>query len=335
VQPYVIRTYPNLHGRPAGKKTTKVAILGVLGRSEAELLKSMLKTDADKIRVTDPAAELQKILPALRPKVDYVVVLAHTGLQDAMDLAKAVNGINLMVIGHAMGITLNEAPLVNGATLVSNGDRARYGAQAAVTWEGTATTVSTRQVPLSDAFPENSKLAILRDEYKARLAAMGGGTITEKELTPVAIFFPVAGDNHYVGSSTCAACHSAAVDKWENHAHSQALHTLLVTKKGINAKRPDCLRCHTVGFGQPSGFKISAADRDLAGVGCESCHGPGHLHTSRAMGGFTSPGFIVRNVVQGTKALCVRCHDPSNDPDFDFDKALEKIRHWGPEFTKS
>jgi hypothetical protein len=233
-----------------------------------------------------------------------------------------------------MGVFLNEAPQVNGATLVSNGDRSRFAAQAAITFEGASPQVSNRQIPMSDTYPDNPALARLRDEYKAKLAATGGGTITEKELTPVAMFFSAGGDNHYVGSSTCVACHSAAMKKWENHAHSKALHTLQVTKKGINSKRPECVRCHTVGFGQPSGFKIAAPNDDLAGVGCETCHGPGHLHVSRALAGIAHPGFITRSVAQGDKALCERCHSGLNDPDFNFDKSLEKIRHWGPGFTK-
>jgi hypothetical protein len=332
-QPYVIRTYPVLHGRPAGKKQIKVAILGVLGKGEANVLKTMLKADANQIRVTDPAEELQKLLPKLRPKVDYVVVLAHTGLQDSMDLAKAVNGINLLVIGHAIGVYLNEAPVVNGATLVCNSDRARFGAQAAVTFDGATPKVATRQTPLSESYPDNSVLALLRDEYKARLAASGGGVISEQEFTPVAIFFPASGGNRYVGSEACAVCHSAAVNQWEKHPHSQALHTLQVTKNGINSKRPDCVRCHTVGFGQPTGFKIATPNKELAGVGCETCHGPGRLHISRAMAGVAKPGFITRTVSQGAKALCVRCHNPINDPDFNFDKAFAKIRHWGPGFS--
>ena len=48
-----------------------------------------------------------------------------------------------------------------------------------------------------------------------------------------------------------------------------------------------CLTCHTVGFGQPGGYRIpppndKKANRFAAtreGVGCEACHGPG--------GGFT------------------------------------------------
>jgi hypothetical protein len=55
----------------------------------------------------------------------------------------------------------------------------------------------------------------------------------------------------------------------------------------------------------------------LANVGCESCHGAGRVHleeTGRKYGAITP-------------AVCTRCHDVENSPDFDFYAYFSKVTH--------
>jgi hypothetical protein len=80
-------------------------------------------------------------------------------------------------------------------------------------------------------------------------------------------------DQTYTGSKVCASCHFDQFMSWKKDKHSQAF-TILTAKYQKDAK---CLKCHTTGFGEATGYK-AAADTALAGVTCEVCHGPGSKH---------------------------------------------------------
>jgi mono/diheme cytochrome c family protein len=78
----------------------------------------------------------------------------------------------------------------------------------------------------------------------------------------------------YTGAKRCASCHFEQYMSWNKTAHAKAF-TLLTAKYESNA---ECLKCHTTGYGEPSGFKDKASTAALAGITCESCHGPGSEH---------------------------------------------------------
>ncbi len=90
---------------------------------------------------------------------------------------------------------------------------------------------------------------------------------SEKKATP-----PV--DQDYVGVKECAECHEKAFEAWTKTGHAHAFKVL--TEK--YEKDPKCLKCHTTGYGAPSGFKDAKSTPDLKGITCETCHGPGSKH---------------------------------------------------------
>jgi hypothetical protein len=84
-------------------------------------------------------------------------------------------------------------------------------------------------------------------------------------------------NQEYIGTKKCAACHFDQFVQWKKTKHSTAFN-LLPAKYQADAK---CVKCHTTGFGHPTGYK-TAADADFKGVSCESCHGPGSKHAEIA-----------------------------------------------------
>ncbi len=79
----------------------------------------------------------------------------------------------------------------------------------------------------------------------------------------------------YIGTTKCGSCH---FDKYQDWRKQQDKHVkaFQIVPAAYQAD-PGCLKCHTTGFGQPSGFK-TPEDRTLAGITCEACHGPGSAH---------------------------------------------------------
>jgi hypothetical protein len=100
----------------------------------------------------------------------------------------------------------------------------------------------------------------------------------------------------------CGFCHPGAHSDWRNTAHSRALETLEAIDQGGNSA---CLPCHTVGFGEPGGFVNRATTNALAGVQCESCHGPGGPHVSNIMDPALRPPASIEMV---DADVCGKCH---------------------------
>ncbi len=84
-------------------------------------------------------------------------------------------------------------------------------------------------------------------------------------------------DQTFIGTKQCASCHFDQFVIWKKDKHTKAFEDL-PTKYRTNA---DCLKCHTTGYGEPTGYK-SAADTHLAAISCEQCHGPGSKHAQIA-----------------------------------------------------
>ena len=101
----------------------------------------------------------------------------------------------------------------------------------------------------------------------------------------VAILFAVVGaavaeppsDQTYTGSKRCASCHFKAFMSWKKTGHAKAFEDLPTKYKTDET----CLKCHTTGFGTPTGYK-DATTASLAGNTCETCHGPGSAHETSA-----------------------------------------------------
>jgi hypothetical protein len=144
----------------------------------------------------------------------------------------------------------------------------------------------------------------------------------------------------YVGSARCSSCHDKAYQVWKNSKHAEAYQTL------VNARHPslrqydgECVVCHVTGFTYKSGFTDLERTPKLKDVGCEACHGPGSSHSNDPQNPkwyrLMNPWKAKPNETAAEKSIreleinkaCMRCHDPENDVNWDFDKKWPKIVH--------
>ncbi|MGD8241092.1 MAG: multiheme c-type cytochrome, partial [Armatimonadota bacterium] len=129
--------------------------------------------------------------------------------------------------------------------------------------------------------PRHAAIATATALLVVWLAGCGGGPDTK----------PLVTSGRFVGSTVCAGCHGVAktqsrnanggpegaFDEWLQTGHAHAFQTL----KDIGQhENPACTPCHTVGYGQESGFVSEQETPHLINVGCESCHGSGAEHAS-------------------------------------------------------
>jgi hypothetical protein len=147
----------------------------------------------------------------------------------------------------------------------------------------------------------------------------------------------------YVGTDRCGDCHKAAYAVWKDTPHHKAYQTLADAKWPSNRQYdPECVVCHTVGFGYKGGYRTEQDTPKLLNVGCESCHGPGSLHAnnpgSAKLRAEMNPWKTPANENAEDKArrlrriddMCQKCHDPENDVHWNEGTGTETgfERHW-------
>jgi len=149
----------------------------------------------------------------------------------------------------------------------------------------------------------------------------------------------------YVGITVCMDCHDSktktkSYEQWSKGPHAKAFEALASEKakeiakaRGIEdaQKAPECLKCHTTGYGQEEKwygkqFKLSE------GISCEACHGPGDDYQPKAIHGKSRDKAIAKGMVIPDERTCRNCHNAESPTakKFDYKEFRKKIMHWAP-----
>jgi hypothetical protein len=172
-----------------------------------------------------------------------------------------------------------------------------------------------------------------------------------------------AKDYKYIGVKKCRSCHKKELigdqyGKWREGAHAKAYETLkgkealeVAKQKGLSQpphESKECLKCHVTAYGVDARL-VTKGVKQVDGVQCESCHGPGQGYRKKKIMSDRKKS-VARGMLEPEKdeKLCTTCHNdesPSWDPTkfklagggtvgFDFELAKEKIAHPIPEEVK-
>lgn len=164
------------------------------------------------------------------------------------------------------------------------------------------------------------------------------------------VFDSSADDHDYVGSAKCKMCHLKEWKSWSETKMAKAFETLkpgarIEAKKAAGldpqadyTKDAKCVACHVTGYGKKGGFTSIEATPDLAGVGCETCHGPGGTYLQKEHMSLQNKEYkkaalaAVGLVDRVSEAQCVGCHNADSpfvggDYKFDFEARKNEGTH--------
>jgi len=166
--------------------------------------------------------------------------------------------------------------------------------------------------------------------YQQKMVRLGSKALMDPEMTQLydaynakveELFMATLAAKHkqkqgrvYATDQTCLTCHSKEHDIWSKTGHGRAYAALQEVNKSFD---PECLACHTVGFGKPGGFISEIDTPELKNVQCEMCHRARLEHIQNPQGGFA----------QEARTACSQCHVKKHSPKFNFDQYWPRIRH--------
>ena len=293
----------------------RVGILGVVSPNS-------VPSPGEGLAILSLNEAINRHLPSLTGKCDFVVLLAFADEMEMRRLAKDYFEFSLILGGDVAGPT-QEILLENDSMILFTTNQARtVGTLTAnVTGEKSKRLTDPRyQIRLlEENIPQDQGLRDLVREYRSEIRRSPLDIDAADLVNPNAV--PgVSSSATFVGSATCQSCHPQAHEVWGKSGHAHAFETLV--KNGSDAD-PHCIKCHTVGFGQPSGYRRPMGSDSLVDVGCESCHGPASEHIDKHLHGKAN-SFKFRPLGPGD---CTSCHYGELLRPFVWDKFWPGIAH--------
>jgi len=266
----------------------------------------------------DPKAFLQQQLAALQQQgADVLVVIYHGPQPEAVALRQNFPEVDLWLLSHGVYQPMSQISMPDaGAIVIAPGDRGRE--VGLITIEKNAKsggrTAKFNQIILDGNIKDSPKAAPIQERFLKR---------SQSSVTPPAEPAHNQNDhaangfveeNSFVGSEVCRLCHEDIYHNWRETKHAHALETLVLKKQSTNS---ECLRCHTVGFGEKTGYTQQEQQPYLAAVGCEMCHGRAGSHV-RA-------DDQTNNFARTNAATCLKCHNQENSPKFVYADYVKRV----------
>jgi hypothetical protein len=263
----------------------------------------------EKFNIADPIDTAKKVVGVLKRQCRVIVALTHLEADQERMLADKAHGIDFIVNGHRTHA--QAAPrLVNHTQIFIAGARGEFLGQADLFRQRMKLYSRYQLIPLRMDYNEKAEIKVMVSEFKGQV---------ESALQPPMMVEPAEGPTSssemfvppllaFGGEKGCQACHPREHEHWATTAHARAYDTLVKSDKTSD---PSCLACHTTGQGSPP-----KTNSRFENVQCEACHGPSKDH----------PDFR-KDLEKVDENDCRQCHNPTNSPNFNYDKYVQKILH--------
>jgi len=257
------------------------------------------------LTVEPPAAAARREVRALAD-CDVVVALAHQGVGESAELARQVEGSDLLVAGRTRRL-LRTPRRIGGTLLVAPGPAGRVlgGVTLQRRGKGGEVRLGHDLTVLSARIPEAPWVMDLYGKY-----------VEEANEAPPPDWSQTPIPPRYEPAEACKACHEDEYAHWRTTAHAHALGSV---RRAGRRRDPECLLCHTMGLGREGGFVSMEKTLGLGRVTCQACHVVTSDHEEKGV----KPDPRMRI----SSRLCSSCHGPVQSPDFDYYRYKPKILH--------
>lgn len=337
----LIAGLPYLKGLRKGAKFTWLSANLVSKKTKKQIFKSSISvklgtikagviglTGAATLAASDDANILpwDQVLPALVDKMakknDLLILLSNLPPADNQRIAETMPGIHLIIQSGATANTISPQP-INNTILASTAPQGKQVGIMEINWQpggqwgsnlnkgddqqAVPSTYRHRFLAMEKELPDHPEIASLVGELEAAVNLLG------KRQAKAAI---VRSNSPYLGFWGCAPCHASQMASWQQTRHAKAYVTL---EKGKAQFNQDCLPCHVTGIATSQAAEALALPDDRRGVGCETCHGPGRLHS-------VSPKSNPMARKPGAE-ICQTCHSAPHDQNFQYDQRIKKVDH--------
>jgi 2',3'-cyclic-nucleotide 2'-phosphodiesterase (5'-nucleotidase family) len=268
--------------------------------------------------------DAKEVLHTLRSRegCHVVVCLFHGTAAYARKMAEQVPGIDILIVGHNghHGGGVHAGPGGSRIAHLEVKGRSVGELEVLLDPDRRLTDVRFHRHDLSPSTPDHPDGVRIRDAYLAALRAA--------DLAPDR---PEKNEIAYRGSEACRRCHEKEWNHWKTTKHAAAY---AVLSKKCYDPSPECLQCHTTGYGREKGFTTAGRTPHLANVGCEVCHGPRGRHTDemeeRERKGLIRPPITDARLTRRSAGTpCALCHTAERDPRFkqNLARRLREVTH--------
>jgi 2',3'-cyclic-nucleotide 2'-phosphodiesterase (5'-nucleotidase family) len=305
------------------KKTKKTAVAPYIFKKVGTVKVGLFSLISDKVDlgpardsmlVQDPPAAAKRTVEELRKKgATVIVLLSQLGKVESEDLVTAVDGIDAVVVGRNSPM-LQKGRLIKTTVACYGGEQGQYIGRTVFTLDPArkATGGDNEVFILGPEVGEKPEIAQIVKAFEDGFNEKLRKAEREKQ-TEAAARDMERNPDKYLGSEVCIRCHAEQAEQWKSTPHARAWQTLVDNHKDT---ANECVECHVLGFKKPGGFQTGTQTPSMANVQCESCHGMGTQHEAFA----ATPQKV-------TEAVCTKCHNKDNDPNWNFSSKLAKVAH--------